>query len=105
MCCTKANFCAASRSPTVAGSKRPPPKEPIMRKSMLWLFLAVACVTTACSGGDATCSKPKAAQTWGGQAPHVWHDDVRGVTCWIDDYHFSLSCLPDSALKPNGQKP
>jgi hypothetical protein len=30
----------------------------------------------------------------------VYHDDQRGVTCWIYYGQGGLSCLPDSVLRP-----
>lgn len=37
----------------------------------------------------------------------VWHDDARGVTCWIvsGGDEASITCLPDSALTPKTAVP
>lgn len=48
-------------------------------------------------------SDPKVSQVYE-EAPSIWHDDVRGVTCYIFSnrnagWDTTISCVADSQLK------
>jgi hypothetical protein len=55
--------------------------------------------------------KPGMARVADGEHFTIWHDDVRGVTCWYTErgvhggWAPALSCLPDSQLAPRAEKP
>lgn len=43
------------------------------------------------------CGAPQGQEESGGLGrPSVWHDETRGVTCWL---YNGISCLPDSAVR------
>ncbi|KKL66803.1 hypothetical protein LCGC14_2141280 [marine sediment metagenome] len=66
-----------------------------MKKLLLAGLILMVLVTTAC-----TDPPPGKQVTPANTKPiNVWHDDERGVTCWIYNNISGFSCLPDKAFE------
>ena len=69
------------------------------------LVLLVALLSLALSCGVAEGPNPVNRSELGNRNVGVWHDDQRGVTCWIyaggyaGEHGGGISCLPDAQLK------
>jgi len=62
-------------------------------KKIIYLFLLFAPILASCSTQNGKLLKsPDEMVT-------VYHDEQRGVTCWIAGYPGGMSCLPDKELK------
>lgn len=63
------------------------------------ILLVALCALVGCEQPDST-STPQ-PKRYGAMHIQVWHDDSRGVTCWLyGGTNGGISCLPDGVLIP-----
>lgn len=61
--------------------------------------LIMIAMLTALAGCDEYDESPK-EKAYGATHIQVWHDDDRGVTCWLyGSSNGGISCLPDGVLR------
>ena len=65
------------------------------------LVLLVALLFLALSCGVSKGPNPVNSSQLGNRNIGIWHDNQRGVTCWVyaSGYGGGISCLPDAQLK------
>lgn len=62
-------------------------------------ILVVAVLLTIIAGCDREFPEQPAPKRYGAAHIQVWHDDKRGVTCWLyGPSNGGISCLPDGQV-------